>query len=321
MKAHRIAILTFSLTLLVAWSFLGALLFPSLAWAGKRRVVDRVKIRVNDRVVTALEVEELRNIKVNVLKSQFKGKGLKEKLAALEKELETRVVEDLLLESHAERLNLQISDKQIESRVDRILRRQPGLAEIYTNEQLKALVLKDILRQRVLAREVDSRIRITTADIVAFCRKTQGENKEVDVGHILIGGSGEESLKKIKVLRDRLEKGEDFETLVLAHSEDPSAKQNKGRLGFIAKGQFVQNFEKMAFSLPMGELSQPVLTQFGYHLIKVYSERIKNRRDCGKLERVARKGFRNQVFALRRINRLKEFLGGLRKKADIKIYN
>ena len=71
----------------------------------------------------------------------------------------------------------------------------------------------------------------------------------------------------------------------------------------------------------MGELSQPVLTQFGYHLIKVYSERIKNRRDCGKLERVARKGFRNQVFALRRINRLKEFLGGLRKKADIKIYN
>lgn len=315
MKMHRIATLAFTLALLVALSFL------SPAWAGKRQIVDRVKIRVNNRVVTALEVEELRNIKANVLKSQFQGKELKEKLAALEKELEDRVVEDLLLESHAERLNLQIGDKQIESRVDLILRRQPSLAEIYSNEQLKALVLKDILRQRVLALEVNSRIRITDSDIAALCRRSQGKNKEVDVGHILIRGKGKLASEKIAALRKKLEQGADFEALALANSQDPSAKQNKGRLGFISRGQFVKNFEDVAFSLPVGGLSQPVSTQFGFHLIRVFSARIKNRRECGKLDRVARKGFRNQIFGRRRIARLKEFLGGLRKKADIKIFN
>ena len=321
MKPHRIATIAFALTLLVALSFLVELSFPSLAWAGRRRIVDRVKIRVNDRVVTALEVEELRNIKINVLKSRFKGKILKEKLASLEKELENSVVEDLLLESHAERLNLEIGDKQIENRVDRILRRQPSLAEIYSNQQLKSLVLKDILRQRVLALEVDSRIRITDNDIVITCREAQGKDKEVDVGHILIRGNGEDSLKKISALRERLEKGDEFEALALAHSQDPSAKQNKGRLGFISKGQFVKNFEAVAFSLPVGGLSQPVSTQFGFHLIRVFSTRIKNRRECGKLDRAARQVFRNQVFARLRKNRLKAFLSGLRKKAEIKIFN
>lgn len=315
MTTHRLAILAFILTLLVGVSF------PPLAWAGKRQIVDRLKIRVNNKVVTALEVAELRSIKINVLKSQFKGKDLKEKMALLEKELEDRVVEDLLLESHAERLNLQIGDKQIEKRVDLILRRQPSLAEIYSNEQLKSLVLKDILRQRVLALEVDSRIRITETDIAAICRKSQGNNKEVDIGHILIRGQGKESSEKIKALREKLEKGADFAALALANSQDPSAKVNKGRLGFISRGQFVKNFEAVAFSLPVGGLSQPVSTQFGLHLIKVFSQRIKNKRDCGKLDRLARKGFRNQIFGSRREKRLKEFLGGLRKKADIKIYN
>lgn len=311
----RMVFLTFLVALLVAFSF------SSPAGAGKRKIIDRVKIRVNDKVVTALEVEALRKIRINILKSQAQGNELKEKLAKFEKELEDRVVEDLLLESHAERLNLEIGDKQIETRVDLILRRQPSLAEIYSNEQLKALVLKDILRQRVLALEVDSRIRVTDSDILATCRKAQGKNKEVDVGHILIGGQGEKSLQKIKALRKKLEKGEPFEALALAHSQDPSAKQNKGRLGFISKGQFVKNFEQVAFSLPIGGLSQPVSTQFGFHLIKVFSQRIKNKRDCGKLDRVSRKGFKNQIFAQRRLSRLKNFLGGLRKKADIKIYN
>ena len=61
----------------------------------------------------------------------------------------------------------------------------------------------------------------------------------------------------------------DFEQLAHKHSQDPSAQSNRGRLGFVSRGQFVNAFEEVAFTLKKGELSQPVRTQFGYHVIRL----------------------------------------------------
>lgn len=287
--------------------------------AGERQVLDRILIKVNDKVLTALEVEEIRNIQVNVIKSQFTGPQLEKNLEKLKTNLMERLVEDLLLESHAERLNIEISDRRIEERVDLILRRQPALADAYTDEQLKTLVLKELLRQRVLAREVDTHVRITDADIVTACQQESGSNREVDVGHILIRGDSPEALTQIQALREQLLGGADFESLAQEKSQDPSAKENRGRLGFISKGQFVKPFEETAFSLSPGALSNPVRTRFGLHLIKVFSERAKGRRDCGSLDQVTQQGYRNRLFGQRRTERLKEFLDGLRKEATIQI--
>ena len=70
-------------------------------------------------------------------------------------------------------------------------------------------------------------------------------------------------------MKNELETGEDFNNLALEYSDDPSARQNKGDLGYFTALQMVQPFEDAAYTMKPGEISNPVLTNFGYHIIKV----------------------------------------------------
>ena len=67
--------------------------------------------------------------------------------------------------------------------------------------------------------------------------------------------------------------GEDFGQLARATSEDPSAKENGGKLGYFTAMQMVYPFESAAYKTPVGQVSQPIRTRFGYHLIKVNDKR------------------------------------------------
>lgn len=100
--------------------------------------------------------------------------------------------------------------------------------------------------------------------------------EDIEVSHIMfrIDFPNEEpmALEKAKKARKRLKK-EDFAKVAAEVSEDPSVVQNKGYLGFTTGGQFVFPFERAAYNLKVGEISQPVRTSFGYHLIKLHSRR------------------------------------------------
>jgi parvulin-like peptidyl-prolyl isomerase len=74
-------------------------------------------------------------------------------------------------------------------------------------------------------------------------------------------------------LRRQLTAGADFSKLAAQHSEDPGSKSSGGDLGFFSRGKMVKEFEAAAFSLSVGSISQPVKSDFGYHLIKVESRK------------------------------------------------
>jgi peptidyl-prolyl cis-trans isomerase SurA len=100
--------------------------------------------------------------------------------------------------------------------------------------------------------------------------------EEVRASHILINlkpeATPEDTLlayKKIIELRERILKGEDFGTMASTYSEDPSAKINKGDLGYFTAMQMVFPFEQAAYNTPVGSVSMPARTRFGYHLVKV----------------------------------------------------
>ena len=76
-------------------------------------------------------------------------------------------------------------------------------------------------------------------------------------------------LTKVLKVKAALENGDDFSTLALDNSDDPSAKINKGDLGYFTGLQMIQQFEEAAYNLPLGSISDPVLTDFGYHIIQV----------------------------------------------------
>ena len=111
--------------------------------------------------------------------------------------------------------------------------------------------------------------------------KQMGEVQEVHARHILIRAApGDEKASKaaedkIKAVIARLKKGEDFEKVAKEVTEDPSGKANGGDLGYFSKEQMVPEFSDVAFKLEKGQISEPVKTQFGWHVIKVDDKRIK----------------------------------------------
>lgn len=103
---------------------------------------------------------------------------------------------------------------------------------------------------------------------------------ELRASHILI--SFDESVKgadtipfytRALELKRRIEKGEKFEDVAVVESQDPSVKDNKGDLGFFTAFRMVYPFECAAYKTPVGQLSNPVRTRFGYHIIKVTDSR------------------------------------------------
>jgi len=78
--------------------------------------------------------------------------------------------------------------------------------------------------------------------------------------------------KAAQKLKAELDNGADFAKLAKKHSKCPSGKSG-GDLGFFGKGQMVKEFDDAAFSLPVGVVSKPVKTEFGYHLIVVTAKR------------------------------------------------
>lgn len=100
--------------------------------------------------------------------------------------------------------------------------------------------------------------------------------KEIKASHILIlvdeNASPADTLaayKKINAIRDRIIKGEDFATLAQSLSEDPSAKENQGDLGYFSAFRMVYPFESAAYTTKKGEVSKIIRTRFGYHILKV----------------------------------------------------
>jgi peptidyl-prolyl cis-trans isomerase SurA len=104
--------------------------------------------------------------------------------------------------------------------------------------------------------------------------------EEVKASHILVNLAPEatpsdtvKAYEKIVKIRQRVLTGENFEAVAIETSEDPTAKMNKGSLGWFTALQMVFPFEQAAFSTKVGDVSMPIRTNFGYHVVKVHGRR------------------------------------------------
>jgi peptidyl-prolyl cis-trans isomerase C len=100
--------------------------------------------------------------------------------------------------------------------------------------------------------------------------KQMGEEQEVRARHILVPTENE-----AKAVLAELNKGTDFAELAKQRSKDPAAAAQGGDLGYFTKEQMVPEFAEVAFKLEKGKLSDPVKSQFGWHIIQVQDKRSK----------------------------------------------
>ena len=130
-------------------------------------------------------------------------------------------------------------------------------------EYFKKLTLISTL----LEKEIEEKAKVTDKDVKDYYeahKKDFMANNQVRASHILV--KTEEEAGKIL---NQIKKGADFAKLAQASSIDIGSAKNGGDLGFFSRGQMVPEFERVAFGLKKGEVSNPVKTQYGYHIIKV----------------------------------------------------
>jgi len=183
----------------------------------------------------------------------------------------------------------------------------------------------DLLINKYIQSSIMGPLKIPDEDL----KKNYDSNKQqyalreaLKVRHILIKAEDQTSPQLLKSAEDKIKKihemavkpGADFAALAKEHSQCPSAP-NGGDLGFIEKGQTVAPFEDAAYALKLGEISNPVLSQFGYHIIK-----LDERREAKELPYEEVKGFIEQRLKQERGGEIvKTKVAELRKAAAVEI--
>jgi peptidyl-prolyl cis-trans isomerase C len=148
-----------------------------------------------------------------------------------------------------------------------------------TPEQFSETVRKMLQQQRWLQSQLTGKAEVSDEEAKKFYEENKSEFEQpetVKASHILFRVNKEDSedvvnqkLKAAQSAEARAKKGEDFTALAKELSEEPGAKESGGDLGFFPKDRMVPEFAEVAFSEKVGDISDPVRTQFGWHVIKV----------------------------------------------------
>jgi parvulin-like peptidyl-prolyl isomerase len=166
--------------------------------------------------------------------------------------------------------------------------RKRGLDQDKTTQNRIAFTIDNMLAGAVY-KELLDKTPISDADMHKYYDEHKSEWEQSQARHILVRFKGspaplrpgqaelsdEEALAKTQDLRKKIVAGEDFAAIAKAESDDTGSGANGGELGSFKRGAMVPAFDQAAFSLPVGQISEPIKTQFGYHIIKVDKREVK----------------------------------------------
>ncbi len=176
-----------------------------------------------------------------------------------------------IIQLEAKKHNVKVTKDEIQAELDKTIENFGGKETFESALQYYGLTEKNIREDIEINLYVNKLLRpeieITEEDMKNYFEENKDsfkQEEQVKARHILV--EDEETANEIK---EKLDKGEDFEKLAKEYSTDTDTKEKGGDLGFFSKGEMVKEFEEIAFSLKVGEISEPVKTQYGYHIIKV----------------------------------------------------
>jgi peptidyl-prolyl cis-trans isomerase SurA len=314
--------------------FLGT---PSDSTATNAITVDRVAAVVDDTPILLSEVQE--RVAPEMMR-QGPGTDDQAEIARRRQEMMRAgldvLINEKLLDEQLKGANIDIGDDQLQSAIDDVKRENhipddAAFAEAlkhegYTLASYKQKLRRDLEKMKLLNLKVHNQAKVTDNDVREAYNQTyvnQPSELEVHARHILVGLPKEPSaeavakaLQRATEIAQRAKAGGDFAAMARQLSDGPSATQG-GDLGYFKRGVMVPEFERVAFELPVGAVSDPVRTQFGFHVIKVEDRRkaLPPPFDTVK-EQLRQKLTREQIDRL-----TADYLSGLRKDAtvDIKI--
>ena len=250
-------------------------------------VVDKIIAKVDNYIVIKSELEQAYqgavaegNPATDEMKCQIFNRLFMNKLMVAKAEIDSVTVTDLEVDQNTtQRMGMIL---QSSGNAPEELERRYGKSM----DQIR-LELRDQIREQLLAREMTQKItkelKVTPAEVKRFFNKIPTDSlpfysSDVQIGQIvriakISSQQEDEAKRRLSELRDRILAGESFNDLALKYSEDPSARQNGGEMGFVGRGAMVPQFEAMAFKLRKGEISMPFKSSFGHHIMQLIDRR------------------------------------------------
>jgi peptidyl-prolyl cis-trans isomerase SurA len=296
-------------------------------------VVDRVVAVVNQEIITLSEVEKV----IYPLREEITSQDRLEKRERLQevcrKALE-RLIEEKLIDQEVRKSGIKVSSKEVDATVEEIKRRSAAtqedleralIADGLTLEVYKKQIEKSLLRQKLISWAVKVENKAGEKEFKEFYQKNTDRyrtNETYRPGQILFlipkGATPEEIReirKKCQKVLDKIREGEDFGEMALLYSEDASSNKARGDLGFFRKGELVPAFEREALRLKVGEVSNIVRTEFGFHIIKLLDQKGMEPPPYEEVKERVKADYYNQEME----KAFKQYLSTLKEKSVIEI--
>ncbi|MBO0993900.1 peptidylprolyl isomerase [Bacillus sp. SD088] len=181
------------------------------------------------------------------------------------------MINDEIVKMEAKKEKVSISDDEINKEMDKYVEQSGGEEAFNSALQQQGLTKKDLEKDIVsflsIQKILEPRIDISDDEIKEYFEDNKAsfdQEEQVEASHILVDDE-----KTAKEVKQKIDDGEDFAELAKEYSTDESNAESGGELGFFGKGKMVKEFEGKAFSMKVDEISDPVKTEHGYHIIKV----------------------------------------------------
>lgn len=265
-----------------------SLILSALTLSAQDLVIDKVVAKVGTETILLSDVE------AQFAYAQERAGGETDDLKC---EILQAIVGQKLVVHHARIDSVFVGPDEIEAslefKINDVLRQMNGNTEVFeeyygiTVEEMKDNLREDLEHQMLAERmqgQILNEVVITPKEVKEFFHAIPVDsvpflNAEVELAEIIFKPKVNDeqrtkALQEIVSLRKRIiDDGEDFAELAVSYSADPGSGRKGGDLGFAERGSYVQEFEAAAYSLDKGEISDPIETQFGFHIIQMLERR------------------------------------------------
>lgn len=247
------------------------------------RVVDQVVVVIDKEPFTLSNLKEYAKSK---MAREFPIGNL-DRIEKEDKEVLEQFITEKLLAAEVKLMGIEVSERDLDHYIGQIKERNrisdedlsaALTREGVTIEKYRASIRAEIEKSEIISRQVRKRVNITSEDIERFYRlnpKRYMTEDKARLRHILLSlpaGSPPESEKEVRLkaleVRNRAMAGEDFSKLAQNYSEGAGASEG-GDIGWVSRGSLMSEVEEIAFKMSPGEVSQPLRTSLGVHLIKL----------------------------------------------------
>jgi peptidyl-prolyl cis-trans isomerase SurA len=256
-------------------------------------VADRIVAVVNKEIITLSEFNKMFEPYAKNIEENYKGKDKEAYTKQARSMFLQRYIDNMLIEQEAKKTSgaIVIKDEEVMTVINQTLAKKNSSMDDFLKslaregkslESVKKEIKDQLTRMRLLRREVQSKIIVSDEEIGDYYNKNRQdyEGKEaVRISKISLSlpdKANKATKAKVKneanKIRKRIVAGEPFALIAAKYSQGPEASRG-GDIGFVERGVIIPELESVAFSLPVGKLSEVIETNSGFHIIIVVDKR------------------------------------------------